>query len=68
MNKRKIVIINVYNPCRRIRIKELERFELGNKAIWCDDFNAHNILWGGKTTDNNGQTIEELIVVKGLVC
>lgn len=47
---RKIVLINYYNPCRQMRLEELERVEGqdGDSIIWCGDFNAHSTLWGGR--------------------
>lgn len=68
LNKRKIVIINLYNPYKKLKIEELENLDQGNQVIWCGDFNAHNTLWGGKSTDYNGQIVEELIETEGLVC
>lgn len=68
VNKRKIVTISLYNPCRKIRIKELQRLENRHRVTWCGDFIGHNTLWGGKITDYNGQVIEEFIISKGLVC
>lgn len=35
--------------------------------IWCGDFNAHNLLWGGLCTDINinGGVVEEFMEEKG---
>lgn len=68
VDKRKFIVINLYNPCKRLKIEELERLGQGNEIIWCGDFNAHNTLWGGETTDYNGQIVEDLMESKGLVC
>lgn len=66
----KIKIINYYNPCKKLSIKNLEeRVGPGqDKEIWCGDFNAHSTLWGSSTTDGNGLVVEEFIQEKGLVC
>ncbi|KAL2088359.1 hypothetical protein ACEWY4_015258 [Coilia grayii] len=37
-------------------------------VVWAGDFNAHSTLWGGKSTDNNGRIIEDLLSERNLVC
>jgi hypothetical protein len=67
---KKYVIINFYNPCKRLGFNELEKIEGQDveRVIWCGDFNAHNTLWGGTVVDVNGQVVEELIDARKLVC
>uniref|UniRef100_A0A3B3Q2D7 Reverse transcriptase domain-containing protein n=1 Tax=Paramormyrops kingsleyae TaxID=1676925 RepID=A0A3B3Q2D7_9TELE len=67
---KKFVIINFYNPCRRLQVNHLEEVEEqgSSNVIWCGDFNAHNTLWGSEKVDINGQVIEELLEEKNLVC
>lgn len=62
VERKKIVVINYYNPCKQLELNELERVEGhdSDNVIWCGDFNAHNTLWGGERTYNNGRTIEDL--------
>lgn len=69
-DKKKIVIINYYNPCKQLEVKDMEVIEGQDRdnVIWCGDFNAHNTLWGGDKTDNNGQVIEEIMNDRNLVC
>ena len=66
----KVVIINYYNPCKRLVLDSLVRIkgQDRNKVIWCADFNAHNTVWGGLQTDTNGQVIEDLMDERDLVC
>lgn len=68
--RRKIVVINYYNPCKRLEVNKLQEVEGQSKSnvIWCGDFNAHNTLWGSGKSDNNGQVIEELLNDGNLVC
>ena len=56
-DKKKVVIIYYYNPCKPLELNELEEVEGQdrNNVIWCGDFNAHNTLWGGG--GEKGQTI-----------
>ena len=65
-----VVVINFYNPCKRLELNTLSRIEGQDrrKIVWCGDFNSHNTLWGGERTDCNGQTIEELMDEKQLIC
>lgn len=47
-NTGKILIINLYNPCRQLEMRQLEGIwkDLSGKIIWCGDFNAHKQkLW-----------------------
>lgn len=64
------VIINYYNPCKRLTQNSLEEIKgiREERVIWCCDFNAHNTLWGGLSTDINGLIIEEMIESNNLVC
>ncbi len=64
------VIINFYNPCKRLAQNNMEEIKglSGERVIWCGDFNAHNTLWGGLLTDANGVIVEEMIERKNLVC
>lgn len=64
------VIINFYNPCLRLELQNLLDIQGQDrrKVIWCGDFNAHNIVWGGRHTDVNGRVIEELMDERELVC
>ena len=57
-----VSVVNFYNPCKQIESGHLgEIWEgLGEKVIWCGDFNAHSSLWGDKN-DVNGNVIEEFI-------
>ncbi len=65
-----VVIINYYNPCKRLEVDKLLRIQGNNrhKVIWCADFNAHSKIWGGSHTDVNGRVIEDLMDDKELVC
>ena len=42
--------------------------EMSNKMIICGDFNAHNRIWGSRSTDKNGEIIEEFMEDNSLVC
>ena len=65
----KCVIINYYNPCKRLDLDSLLSIgENRQKVIWCADFNAHSTTWGGSYTDVNGKVIEELMEERDLVC
>lgn len=48
----KFIIINYYNPCRKLDINKLKNIQgqTRNHIIWCGDFNSHSTLWGGKKT------------------
>ncbi len=65
-----VVIINYYNPCKRLEVDKLLSIQGNNrhKVIWCADFNAHSKIWGGSHTDVNGRVIEDLMDDKELVC
>ena len=65
-----VVIINFYNPCKRLELNKLLSIEGQDRRrmVWCGDFNSHNTLWGGERTDSNGQIVEELMEEKRLVC
>lgn len=65
-----VVIVNYYNPCKRLCLNTLDTVggQIQDKAVWCGDFNAHSALWGGERTDANGLVMEEFIEDKGLVC
>jgi len=64
-----ILIVNMYNPCRQLEMRQLEEIwkDLSGKIIWCGDFNAHSTLWGDRD-DGNGIVIEEFMEEEGLVC
>lgn len=64
------VIINYYNPCKRLDINILNQIQekVSNHVFWCRDFNAYSSLWGGEKTDINGQIIEQLLEDNNLVC
>lgn len=68
--RKELVIVNYYNPCKRLELNKLEEIEGQNSSnvVWCGDFNGHNVLWGSDRTDINGQVIEELLDEKYLVC
>ncbi|KAG5832008.1 hypothetical protein ANANG_G00286560 [Anguilla anguilla] len=68
--RKNLVVINFYNPCRKLELSRLEDIEGLNRGsiVWCGDFNAHNTLWGSDKTDYNGQVVEELLDGKHLVC
>lgn len=70
MNNTKVRIVNFYNPCLAIVREVLEELcEAGRGAlIFCGDFNAHNTLWGGARTDDNGNVVEDFLDDFGLVC
>ncbi|XP_035277579.1 uncharacterized protein LOC118229593 [Anguilla anguilla] len=67
--RKNLVVINFYNPCRKLerRLEDIEGLNRGS-IVWCGDFNAHNTLWGSDKTDYNGQVVEELLDGKHLVC
>ena len=58
-----VSIINFYNPRQPLVHKRLqEAFRRGDGVVVVlGDFNSHNILWGSKITDRNGECIEGLI-------
>ncbi len=62
------VVINYYNPCRRLQLNQLEEIEGQDNGVWCGDFNVHNTLWGSEKVDINGQVIEDLLEEKKLIC
>ena len=66
---RNIVIVNFYNPCKKLELRVLERLAGvgGGLVMLCGDFNAHNILWGSGRTDYNGRVVEDLLVDNQLV-
>ncbi len=47
----RVVIINYYNPCKRLDLDSLLRIrgQDRRKIIWCADFNAHSTVFGGVT-------------------
>ena len=65
---REVVVVNFYNPCKRLELEKLlvVKGKDRRRVVWCGDFNAHSTLWGGSQTDVNGATIEELM--KESVC
>ena len=70
IGKRKLEIINFYNPCRKLDINKLEEMEgkSNGNTVWCGDFNAHNTLWGSEKNDSNGEIVEEMLDGQNLVC
>lgn len=66
----RMVIVNFYNPCKRLELETLEAIKGldSRQIIWCGDFNAHSTLWGGEKTDRNGMIVEDLMESVGLVC
>lgn len=70
INRKEFVVVNYYNPCLKPELRELEAIEGQDRTniVWCGDFNAHNSLWGSGSTNGNGQTIEELLDARNLVC
>ena len=52
VEERKMVIINFYNPCRKLELSKLDELERPDRVstMWCGDFNAHNTLWGSEKT------------------
>ncbi|XDV52299.1 hypothetical protein PO909_021042 [Leuciscus waleckii] len=69
-NEGECVIINYYNPCRKLELGQITQIVGldGNKVVVCGDFNAHSTLWGGVRTDANGEVIEELLEERNMVC
>lgn len=65
-----LVVINFYNPCRKLELSKLEEIEKVNRGntVWCGDFNAHSTTWGSDKTDYNGQIAEELMDEKRHAC
>ncbi len=70
VNGENYVIINDYNPCKKLMLNELEQIEGQNedRVIWCGDFNAKSMLWGGLVTDYNALVVEDLMDRRNLVC
>lgn len=66
----KVVIVNFYNPCKRLSLNSLVEIDgmENDRVVICGDFNAHSTLWGGTKTDANGGIIEELLEEKQMVC
>ena len=62
--------MNYYNHCQILDLEVLERVEGQDRStvMWCGYFNAHNMLWGGKQVDGIGQVMDNLIVIKDMVC
>lgn len=65
-NKVKITLVNVFNPC--VTLEETKFREIMDEisgstgqVIWAGDLNAHNELWGSRTTDRNGRVVEDFI-------
>lgn len=65
-----LIVINYYNPCKRLNIDTLQQIQGQNKSrvVWCADFNAHSTIWGGAQTDVNGKVVEEFMDNNDLVC
>lgn len=66
----RLVIIHIYNPCKKLKIVDFGLLEgqEERRVVWCGDFNVHNTLWGGDRTDQNGTVIEGFMDTKDLVC
>lgn len=66
----RISLLNFYNPCLRLSAVELEDImrQVRPPVIWTGDFNAHNVLWGSRRTDGNGEVVEEIMHDFNLVC
>ena len=67
VGNRSIVVVNFYNPCRKLELGQLELLVRDRGCVVCGDFNAHNILWGSEGTDYNGRVVEELLEGRQLV-
>lgn len=63
-------IVNYYNPCKKLDLMELLQIEgmECSRVIMCGDFNAHSTLWGGTRSDVNGDTMEQVLEEKNMVC
>lgn len=63
MFQEKIKIVNLYNLCKKLRMDILKKAtgEMSNRVIICGDFSSHNHLWGNKSTDYNGEVIEDFM-------
>lgn len=70
MKEGELIILNYYNPCKKLDLNGLMQIEGmdGNKRVICGDFNAHSTLSGGTKTDVSGGVIEQLLEEKDLVC
>lgn len=68
MGGKVIMVVNFYNPCKKLALNKLEELDMKGNIIWCGDFNAHNLLWGSDKTDYNGGVLEEFLDSKNLVC
>lgn len=66
----KFKLINYYNPCKKLTLDTLS--DVGgleqHGVVWCGGFNAHNTLWGGSGTDQNGTVLEQFLFERDLVC
>lgn len=63
-----IIIINFYNPCKKLEISKVEEMGMKGNIIWCGDFNVHHSLWGSDGTDYNGMVLKEFFHDNILVC
>ena len=63
LQKRVITLVNFYNPCIKITPSLLDEMMVGCKEhiIVCGDCNSHNPLWGSKSLDANGKTVEDFM-------
>lgn len=70
VEKKELVIVNYYNPCKRLELRKFDEIEGQNcsNIVWCGDFIGHNTLWGSDRIDNNSQIVEEMLDEKNLVC
>ena len=61
---RTITICSIYlSPSQNIHLTDLNDLfaQLPSPAMLLGDFNAHNILWGGHSTDHRGDLIERFL-------
>ena len=72
LNKSELLIINIY--CRGLKPEylkkmggEVDRRSEGKNFVLTGDFNAHNQLWGSKTTDTQGALLWDWIDEKEMV-
>ena len=67
VGSKNIMVVNLYNPCRKLELGQLEMLVRDRGCVVCGDFNAHNILWGSEGTDYNGRVVEDLVENRQLV-
>lgn len=69
-NQGKIVIVNYYNPCKRLEIEKIRsKVGFSSRHVFVyGDFNAHSTVWGARKTDMNGEIMEQIMEEANLVC